>query len=73
MNLAVSSCVSAFVDRFDYGLVLRLAERWPLSPLGRNGGGTARRWRYHDDVSGLGVAASISRSAAIATVCASSM
>ncbi|WP_186480208.1 GTP 3',8-cyclase MoaA [Synechococcus sp. NOUM97013] len=41
-------------------MVQRLAERWPLSPLGRNDGGTARRWRYHDDVSDVGVVASIS-------------
>ncbi|QNJ21279.1 molybdenum cofactor biosynthesis protein A [Synechococcus sp. A18-25c] len=41
-------------------MVQRIAEHWPLRSLGRTPGGTARRWRYHDEVSDVGVVASIS-------------
>ena len=40
-------------------MVERIAAQWPLTPLGRSHGGTARRWRYDDKVSDVGVVASI--------------
>ena len=41
-------------------MVERIQARWPLQPLGREMGATARRWRYLDGRGGLGVIASIS-------------
>ena len=40
-------------------MVERIGARWPLHPLGRDAGATARRWRYGDGRGGLGVIASI--------------
>ena len=40
-------------------MVERIRARWPLQPLGRDAGATARRWRYGDGCGGLGVIASI--------------
>ena len=41
-------------------MVERIHARWPLEPLGRPRGGTARRWRYGDGAGSIGVIASIS-------------
>lgn len=41
-------------------MVDRINRHWPLSPLGRSPGGTARRWRYRDGLASIGVIASIS-------------
>ena len=41
-------------------MVERIHARWPLEPLGRPRGGTARRWRYGDGAGTIGVIASIS-------------
>ena len=41
-------------------MVERIHARWPLEPLGRPRGGTARRWSYRDGAGFIGVIASIS-------------
>ena len=41
-------------------LLQRIGDRWPLEPLGRATGGTARRWRYRDGGGVLAVVASVS-------------
>ena len=41
-------------------MVQRISDRWPLRPLGRDAGGTARRWSYADGSGCIGVIASIS-------------
>ena len=41
-------------------MIDRIHRHWPLSPLGRSSGATARRWRYRDGLASIGVIASIS-------------
>jgi len=41
-------------------LLQRIGDRWPLQPLGRATGGTARRWRYGDGGGLLAMVASVS-------------
>jgi len=41
-------------------MVERLQAIWPMEPLGRSAGGTARRWRYRDGGGSVGVIASVS-------------
>ena len=41
-------------------MVERISQRWPLHPLGRAPGRTARRWQYLDGRGGIAVIASIS-------------
>ena len=40
-------------------MIHRIGEHWPLEPLGRGVGGTARRWRFQDGGGVIGVIASI--------------
>ena len=40
-------------------MVERIRARWPLQPIGRDAGATARCWRYADGCGGIGVIASI--------------
>ena len=40
-------------------MVERIQARWPLRPMGRDAGATARRWRFVDGRGGIGVIASI--------------